>query len=64
MAIEHSFPKDPLQILYSSISFLQRWRLLLKSTDQDEMVEILGKFQARARLPRPREDRISDIEGL
>jgi len=41
MAIEKSFPKDPLQVLYSGISFLQKWRPLLKQADRDDMMKIL-----------------------
>jgi hypothetical protein len=64
MAIERSFPKDPLQILYSSISFLQKWPSLLKPADQDDMTEIVEKLKAWTRRPDIRGARISDVEEL
>ena len=64
MAMERSFPKDPLQLVYSCVFFLQRWRSLLKPADRDGLMEIARKLKMWASAPRPRGDGGSDIVEL
>jgi len=64
MAIERSFPRDPLQVLYSVISFLQKWRPLLKQADRGDMTKILGLLKTWASSPRPGQDYVTDIVEL
>lgn len=61
MAIECSFPKDPLQVLYFGISFLQRWLLLLKQPDHEKVIEIWEKLTGWASMADPRGASISNI---
>lgn len=34
MAIEKKFPKAPTAVVYSAVSLMQRWRILLKEGDR------------------------------
>jgi hypothetical protein len=33
MAIQHEFPKYPSDIIYSAVTFMQKWSILLKEAD-------------------------------
>jgi len=39
MAIERSFPNNPIDIIYTGLSFVQNWGRLLKSSDQDKLMK-------------------------
>jgi len=34
MAIQHQFPKSPSDIIYTAVSFMQKWSILLKEADR------------------------------
>jgi len=62
MAIERIFPSNPLSILYSRISFLQKWRLLFKPTDREEVEEVRKKLKTWAGKSKPKRDQATNIE--
>lgn len=64
MAIEHILPKSPLQVLYSGILFMQKWRQLLKVADQDEMEELESRIRGWAHAFNPSDAAVTDIMEL
>jgi len=64
MEIEGDFPGNPLKILYSGISFLQKWRLLLKPTDREEAMGVLKKLKTWVGMQRPKHVQVTDNEEL
>ena len=40
MAIEHSFPKNPLDVIRSGVAFVQKWQPLLGASDQEEIATL------------------------
>jgi hypothetical protein len=41
MAIEKVFPKAPTDVIYTAISLMQRWCVLLKEKDRERIVQVL-----------------------
>jgi hypothetical protein len=37
MTIENKFPKTPSEVIFSGMSFLKKWRSLLKETDRGKL---------------------------
>jgi len=40
MAIENKFPKAPSDIIYVVLSFLQKWSVLLKEEDRQNILQV------------------------
>ena len=40
MTIEHSFPKNPLDVIRSGVAFVQKWQPLLGASDQEEIATL------------------------
>jgi len=52
MAIQHEFPKYPSNIIYSALTFMQKWSILLKEDDwarvkqeKDDIMLWIGDFK-------------------
>jgi hypothetical protein len=45
MAIEKKFPTNPLDIIRSGVTFVQRWSLKLKESDQEIVARVMDKVQ-------------------
>jgi hypothetical protein len=43
MAIEKKFPKNPLDIIRSGVTFVQRWSPKLKESDQEIVTKMVDK---------------------
>ena len=41
MAIEKIFPNNPIDIIYSGVSYLQKWWRLLKPVDQEKLIGVV-----------------------
>ena len=48
MVIENRFPNNALQVFHPSISFEQKWTLLLKVVDQDKARELVERLKSCA----------------
>jgi hypothetical protein len=44
MAIEHKFPKAPPDIIYATLSFLQKWSLLLEEEDRQRFLHVKNEI--------------------
>jgi hypothetical protein len=64
MAIERSFPNNPIDIVYSGLSFVQSWRRLLKPTDQDKLMKSVEVLKRWLNSYLPTATTISDISYL
>jgi hypothetical protein len=64
MAIEKSFPKTPLEVIWSGISFVQKWRLLLNEAEQTEIDGLGMKMKTWLDNFLPSEAPVSDIVEL
>jgi hypothetical protein len=40
MSIERKFPKNPSDIMYIALTFMQKWSLLLKDEDRQRIVQV------------------------
>ena len=40
MAIERKYPKLPSDIIYVALSYLQKWNVLLKEEDRQQIVQV------------------------
>jgi hypothetical protein len=40
MAIEHKYPKTPSDIIYVALSYLEKWRVLLKEDDRQQIAQV------------------------
>ena len=47
MAIERAFPNNPMDVMYSAISFIQKWWRLLKPADQEKLTEAVDAMRSR-----------------
>ena len=45
MAIEKQFPKQPIAVIFKSISCLQRWSLLLKEKERQELDVMISRAE-------------------
>jgi hypothetical protein len=45
MAIEKSFPTSPLDVIWSGIIFVQKWSVLLKEPEQEQIAKALDKVK-------------------
>jgi hypothetical protein len=45
MAIEKKFPTNPLDIIRSGVTFVQRWSPKLKESDQEIIAKMMDKVQ-------------------
>jgi hypothetical protein len=45
MAIEKRFPSNPLDVIRSSVLFMQKWLLLLKESDREITGKVLNKVK-------------------
>jgi hypothetical protein len=43
MAVEKIYSANPIDIMYSGIMFVQKWRSLLKESDQGKITRLFGK---------------------
>ena len=41
MAIEKIFPNNPIDVIYSGVSYLQKWWRLLKPVDQEKLIGVV-----------------------
>ena len=41
MAIENIFPNNPIDVIYSGVSYLQKWWRLLKPVDQEKLIGVV-----------------------
>ena len=64
MAIERSFPNNPIDIVYSGLSFVQSWCRLLKPTDQDKLMKSVEVLKRWLNNYLPTATTISDISYL
>jgi hypothetical protein len=64
MAIERSFPNNPIVIVYSGLSFMQSWCRLLKPTDQDKLMKSVEVLKRWLNNYLPTATTISDISYL
>ena len=46
MAIERAFPNNPMDVMYSAISFIQKWWRLLKPADQENLTEAVDAMRS------------------
>jgi hypothetical protein len=44
MAIQLKFPKSPSDIMYTAVSFLQKWSILLKEDDRDRIQQVKDRI--------------------
>lgn len=61
MAIEHQLPNHAIQVIHLCFAFMQKWRALLKATDQDKMKEVVDRLKTWALEFSPSIACISDI---
>jgi membrane protein required for beta-lactamase induction len=40
MAIEHKYPKTPSDIIYVALSYMEKWRVLLKEDDRQQIAQV------------------------
>jgi hypothetical protein len=45
MAIEKRFPTSPLDVIWSGIIFVQKWSVLLKEPEQEQIAKALDKVK-------------------
>jgi hypothetical protein len=64
MSIEQKFPKTPTDVVYLTLSYLQKWSILLKDADRDHMEAINGEIMGWMRSFKPNEVMTSDIIEL
>lgn len=62
-AMEGKFPRLPSDLLFKTNFFLQKWRVLLKATDQDKLQELVSQvkgwveaFLEKTQIRLPEED--------
>jgi hypothetical protein len=61
MAVEKIYTANPIDIMYSGIMFVQKWRSLLKESDQGKITRLLEKMQSWLRQYNPVIAQCSDI---
>ena len=64
MAIEHIYPTQAMQVLHLGVSFVQKWRPLLKASDQEKMKEVVDRLKHWAMNFCPSVACVSDIEEI
>lgn len=64
MAIEKTFPKAPTDVVYTAVSLVQKWTLMLKEKDRERVEDILNNITIWLRGFRPREILLSDVVEL
>ena len=64
MAIEHIYPTQAMQVLHLGVSFMQKWRPLLKASDQEKMKEVVDRLKHWAMNFCPSVACVSDIEEI
>ena len=47
MTIEKTFPNNSIDVVYSAISFMQKWWRLLKPADQEKLTEAVDAMRNR-----------------
>lgn len=61
MAIEKSFPKMPTDVLYTAMSLMQKWSILLKAEDKEQVLQVKESIMGWLRDFKPSTTTCSDI---
>jgi hypothetical protein len=64
MAIEHTFPKAPVDVMYAAVSLMQRWSLLLKEQDEERMDQVVGNILSWLKAFQPNPILQSDVAEI
>jgi hypothetical protein len=64
MAIDKTFPSNPVDIIHTGLSFVQKWCRLLRPTDQEKLTEGVEKLQSWLHNYIPLQATTSDIAVL
>jgi hypothetical protein len=62
--MEKRFPKSPHEILYNAISFLQKWKSLLKQKDLEKVRCLISSLKNWLCNFQPALGEVSDIEVI
>ena len=64
MAIENVFPKAPTDVIYTAVSLMQRWCVLLKEKDRERIMQVLEAILNWLKNLRPNSTSATDVFGL
>jgi hypothetical protein len=61
ICIQHTFPNKSLDVVYYAVSFLQKWKLLMKATERSKVEALVKRMQEHARTFKPSNVDPSDV---
>jgi hypothetical protein len=61
MTIERNFIKAPIDVLYTAISFLQRWSICLEEEDREQVSQALEAMLSWMKHFKPRSTMATDV---
>jgi type III secretory pathway component EscR len=61
MCIERVFPNKSLDVVYLALSFMQKWRVLMQSSQKTLVESMIKKMQVKGRSFRPSNVELSDV---
>ena len=64
MVIEKVFPKAPTDVIYTNVSLMQRWCVLLKEKDRERIMQVLEAILNWLKNLRPNSTSATDVFGL
>lgn len=53
LVFENKLVKSPLQVVFKSISLMQRWKVLLREKDHEALNTLLEKLKSKMEALRP-----------
>jgi hypothetical protein len=64
MCIQKKFPDKPTNVVHLALSFLQKWKMLMKMVESYMVENLTREVQAYARSFRPLESHPSNVSFL
>jgi hypothetical protein len=61
MCIQHVFPNKSLDVVYLALSFMQKWCVLMQSSERILVESMIKKMQEKAGRFRPSNVVLSDV---